>query len=123
MDPLNINRFGGNQSNYRLRNEPVKLHCREYVGVRPDGDGYEQVWSETDTTERHRSRVKPGMPRKQRAALAAMPKATVVVVPVMVARPIGVVEAVLAKKTPQEVRIVELEAKIRELRERLKVGR
>ena len=115
MEPININRFGGDTSSYRLRHEPVKLACRELVGYRPDGDGYEKVWDEYEEKERYKTKVKPGMPRKQKAALKAIPRATVTIVQPKVVQPKEVVEVVLAGGSEQDIKIARLEARMKEL--------
>ncbi len=115
MQPMNINNIGGNESNYRLRGEPVKLAARVLVGCRPDGDGWEEVWDETSIVERYRTMVKSRGSRKQRAAHAMIPRASVTIVKRLdVAMP-EVVFARLEGKSDTEVRIAELEAKIRAL--------
>ena len=115
MKPMNINREGGDRSNYRLRGEPVKLFAKTLVGARPDGDGWEQVWDETWGTNYDKARVKPGVPRKQAAARQAIPLSTVTLVNTRTPAPPAVALATLAGKSPDEVKIAELEAKIREL--------
>jgi hypothetical protein len=115
MKPMNINREGGNQSSYRLRGEPVKLFAKTLVGARPDGDGWEQVWDETWGTNYDKVRVKPGVPRKQAAARQAIPLSTVKLVNMRTPAPPAVVLAKLENRTADEIKIAELEAKIREL--------
>ena len=114
-ETMNFNQIGGNTSNYRLRKEPVKLMSRRLVGCRPDGDGYEEVWDEEFDYERHRTKVKPGLPRKQQAARRAIPLSTVTIVKKLEVQPRSVVMAVLNERTPEEQKIYELETEIRNL--------
>lgn len=114
MEAMNIN-YVDRQANYRLRGAPVKLFAKTLQGVRPDGDGWEEVWDESWGTERCQSIPKLRGSRKQRAAKCLIPRESIRIVPKVVAAPLCVVEARLANKTAEEVRVAELEAKVREL--------
>jgi hypothetical protein len=122
---LNIN-YAKRQPCYRLRHEPVKLLCRALAGYRPDGDGYEEVWDETFGSERCRPQMRTMEEHKQRAARAVIPAATVHIVPLNsgAVRATGIVDppvpvpvamALLNGASEDELKIAELEAKIREL--------
>lgn len=114
-ETMNFNYVGGNTANYRLRKEPVKLASRRLVGCVPDGDGWEEVWDEAFDYERHRTKVKPGLPRKQQAARRAIPLSTVTIVKKLEVQPRTLVMAELNNRTPQEQEIYELETQIRGL--------
>lgn len=114
-ETMNINYVGGNTANYRLRSEPVQLTCKTYLGHRPDGDGWEELWDVTVGTERSRTHVKPGLPRKQAAARAKVPINTIKVVPRLEAAPKDVVMARLAEASPREMEIAKLQAEIKRL--------
>lgn len=114
-ETVNINQIGANTSNYRLRGEPAQLTCRTFQGFRPDGDGWADEWEVTIGTERHRTHVKPGLPRKQAAARAKIPINTIKIVPRLEAAPKDVVMARLADATPQELKIAALQAEIKKL--------
>ncbi len=116
MDPVNITYHNDyDTACYRLRGEPVKLRFREMVGARPDGDGWEEVWDESFGTECYRSKVRLNEGRKQRAARHVRPMETVKLVPKVEVQPEEVTRAILAEKSDDEVRILQLEAKIKAL--------
>ena len=122
MEAININ-YIDRQANYRLRGERVRLFAKSLVGVRPDGDGWEEVWDESWGTERSRSIPKLRGSRKQRAARCLVPVESIRIVAKCEAAPRPIVEARLAGKSEEEMRIAELEAKIAELMGLLKGGR
>lgn len=111
MEPININ-YVEKQSNYRLRNEPVRLVSKALVGVVPDGDGWRQVWDETVGSERYRSAVRLREGRKQRAAREVRPINLITLTPKLEARPKPFVMAVLENKTEQEIEIARLKSEI-----------
>lgn len=115
MNTLNFNYIGGDNSNVGLRGTPVKLTAKQLVGCRPDGDGWEEVWDETFDLEKHRTRIKMRGSRKQKAARMMVPRATVTIVPKLEVQDPTVVQAVLMEKSPDEIRILQLEAEIRKL--------
>jgi hypothetical protein len=121
MEAMNIN-YVDRQANYRLRGAAVKLFAKTLVGCRPSGDGWEEVWDESWGTSYSKSIPKFRGSRKQRAARAMVPVESIKVVAKREAAPACVVEARLANKTAEEVRVAELEAKIRELMGLLKGG-
>jgi len=117
MNPVNITYHNDyNVANYSLRKSTVKLLAKTLVGVRPDGDGWEEVWEESSEDERYRSQQRLRGSRKQKAARQAIPLATVKIV-----RPDGppvdrgVAMALLADKSDDEVKVAKLEAEIRRL--------
>lgn len=120
MEMININNYkrGDVVSNYRLRGEPVKLAAKEFNGFYiPDGDGYVEAWKETSATEKLRDKMRLRGSRKQRAARQAVPLSSVTIV-----KPGGTVSprvaiAMLEGKSQQDVRIIELEEKIKQLME------
>jgi hypothetical protein len=125
MNPININRFGGKNSNYELRRQPMKLFARTYLGAVPDGDGWAPQYDEAFGTEYNKTRVKPGLPRKQGAARQVIPLATIKLVTftpqsvkatqVPAPVPFPVAKAIYEGKSPAEIKIAELEAKIAQL--------
>jgi hypothetical protein len=114
VEAININ-YVDRQANYRLRGAPVKLFAKTLQGVRPDGDGWEEVWDESWGTNYSKNIPKLRGSRKQRAARCLVPVESIRIVAKCEAAPACVVEARLANKTAEEVRVAELEAKIREL--------
>jgi len=113
---MNINQIGGLTSNYRLRGEPVKLNAKEFRGFyKPDGDGYEEVWHETSSAEKLRDKMRLRGSRKQLAARQMVPRSSVTIV--KTGEPVApkVAIAKLEGKSEQDVRIIELEEKIRTL--------
>ena len=115
MEAMNINNIGGNNSNFRLRGEPVKLATKVLVGCKPDGDGWEEVWDESIDFERYRPQIRFRGSRKQKAARMIVPFNTVKVVPKLEVGAPPVVVARLEGKSEAEVRIMELEWKIKQL--------
>lgn len=113
-ETMNINHVGG-ESNYRLRGEPVKLFAKEFIGFRPDGDGWEDVWKETNSAEHYATQMKLKGSRRQRAARQMIPLSTVTIVNLRTPAPPTMVRAILDEKSPDEIRIAELEAKVKEL--------
>jgi hypothetical protein len=111
---MNIGHYG-RTSNYRLRHEPVKLTNRVFKGHRPDGDGYEEIWEESDEVQRYRLSMRVRGARKQRAAKANIPKESIKLVPINQPKPAAVVLAILDKKTPEQIRVLELEAELKKL--------
>lgn len=109
------------QSNYRLRSEPVNLHCKAMVGYRPDGDGWEQVWVETDAQQVLKDKMRVRGARKQRAAKANIKIASRTVEPVIVVNKPAMVKAILAnefvqsKVTRQDDTISKLKKEIADL--------
>jgi hypothetical protein len=122
MDAININ-YVDRQANYRLRGAPVKLFAKTLQGVRPDGDGWEEVWDESWGTNYSKSVPKMKGSRKQAAARCLIPRESIRIVAKREAAPLCVVEARLANKTAEEVRIAELEAKVSELMGLLQGGK
>lgn len=114
MEPMNINWIGGNTANFKLRGTPVRLSSKMSVGVRPDGDGYEQVWEEVDLFEKSKTQMRLRGTRKQKAARAMIPLATVKKVEIGEPAPKPVVMARLTGDE-RDVKIAELEAKIKAL--------
>jgi hypothetical protein len=100
VTPVNIN-YPEGQSNYRLRGEAVNLTCRTYVGVKPDGDGWEQVWVESTTAEVIKEKMRVRGARKQRAAKANVKFASRAVEPVIKVNTPQMAHAILAGKVEQ----------------------
>lgn len=115
MDALNFNNFSRNsetEANYRLRNEPVQLRARTLV---LDADGKERGSIEIVGEERYKSPVKINASRKRKAAMAAVPRATITVVKEK--RPVdpAVAIATFEGKTGADVEVARLEARVKEL--------
>ena len=119
MEPLNINHHGGFTSNYTLRGTAVKLSAREFKGVKPDGDGYEDVWQETDTQHLEKEKMRLRGSRKQKAARAFVPKSSVTIVKHQEPAASTVVNAILDGKSADVIKILELEDKIKKMEAQL----
>ena len=126
MEALNFNEFARGEvrrANYRLLKEPVHLRATHVPVL--DGPGTD-AWEddggaaapppvEVDVAERHRTAVRTNPGRHQRAARLAVPRESIRVVPLVALAPAEVVEARLAGKSEREVKIAELETRIRAL--------
>jgi hypothetical protein len=116
VEAVNINHIvrGGTVANYTLRGEPIKLNGKEFRGYfKPDGDGYEEVWEEVDLAVKSKTGMRLRGSRKQKAARAAVPFSTIKIVKPLEPVAPRVAIAVFEGKSTQEVRIIELEEKIK----------
>jgi len=108
---MNIAHYG-HTSNYRLRDEPIKLTSKVLKGYRKNG---EPIYEEFDAFKSYGAHMRIRGSRKQRAAHEAIMKETVRKVEVKGPRPPEVVKAVLEGKSAADVKIAELEFKMKEL--------
>jgi hypothetical protein len=115
IETVNIAHHGGLTSNYGLRGTAVKLVAREFKGVKPDGDGYEDVWQETDTQHLEKEKMRLRGSRKQKAARAFVPRSSVTIVEHREPAAQAVVQARLDGKSADVIKILELEDQIRKM--------
>jgi hypothetical protein len=116
VETLHIANHGGFTSNYDLRGKALKFSSREFKGfVKPDGDGYEEVWDDVDIFRKYKEKMRLRGSRKQRAAQRSIPKESIKIVKEVTISPIEVIDARLEGKSDDDVKIIELECQIREL--------
>ncbi len=126
MSPVNFNKFSRNaaqESNYRLLAEPMQLkirteHFLSADEIRMDDDGcpnHPDLVVEETVAEYSKRMMRIRGARKQRAARAYRPIESMKVVKVSKPAPAEVVGVRLNGGSPQDERVAELEAKIREL--------
>lgn len=115
MNTIHINRVGGDNSNLGLRGKAHELKSTVLAGYRPDGDGWEPIWVENSILERHKLYMKLRGSRKQKAARMYVPRASVTIVSNNQLPDPNVVKAQLMTKTPEDLKIEELERQIKAL--------
>lgn len=126
MDAMNFNvieRGEVRESNYRLLNEPVKLmtlitpvlEAPGFDRWEDDGGLPAPLPYEVTTEELFRKEVRIKLGHRQRAARMAVPRESIRVVSMGAPAPVEVVMARYEGRSEEEVKIAELEAKIKAL--------
>lgn len=111
-ETVNIN-YEPKQSAYRLRRAPTQLTAKV---TKFDGDGKVAEIQEVVVEERHRTLAKLRGSRKQRAAHAMIPTASIHKVSDSVPVKREVAIAIYEGGNEEDIKVAELEARIRELR-------
>lgn len=108
----NFRYVGHEESNPRLRGS--KVVCAAKV-TKFDADGKILEIQETTTEEINRERLRVRGVKRQRAAKAFVPINTITLVPEKKVVPVEVAEAIMDGASDVEIKIAELEAKVKRL--------
>lgn len=95
---VQITHIGRSQANARLKWQAVPLAAKVLVGYVPDGDGWEQIWEESEDFVKSPVQMKLGKARKQRAAKIAVPINSIKVIKPLAARPADLVLRTIAEE-------------------------